>query len=200
MLTAGNSKTPSASVLKETPVAVDPYNRGPSPNLSGAMDRSTATHAMIKQLSFKTDNNATRNSTGTSGNAAWGTDPGKSGYRYSGILPKHASDGHLLRAPGLGRRKLSKDNLAHSLGRSKGRTTSQSSLHGLAKKNSSNKLSSNALNSDDFGGAIPRKGRAGAVKYKFGMSGSVGQLGAYGAFGDSSNQGNAGSNQGNAGW
>jgi hypothetical protein len=182
MHAAGNNKNTSPSVFNEKPVSVDPFNRGSSPNLSGAMDRSTATHAMIKQLSFKTDQNAAR-STGRSGDATWGTDSGKSqGYRYSGILPKHASDGHLL-LPGLGRGSkngLSKDTLLYGLGRSKGRTTSQSSLHGLAKKNSSNKLSSSALNKEDFGGAIPRKGRAGAVKYKFGMSGSVGQLGSFG--------------------
>jgi hypothetical protein len=212
--------TASASAFKEKPVSVDPFNMGPSPNLSGAMDRSTATHAMIKQLSFKPDKNAAR-STG-SGDATRGTDSGKShGYRYSGIRPKHVSDGHLLRPSGLGRgmktglskdnllyglgrskARASKDNLLYGLGRSKGRTTSQSSLHGLAKRNSSNKLSSSALNKEDFSAAVPRKGRAGAVKYKFGMSGSVGQLGSFGQLPDAGTRGGFGdgSNQGNARW
>lgn len=201
----------SASVFSAKPMAEDPFNRGQTPNLSGAMDRSTATHAMIKKLAFKTDGTVGRSagrSAGRSGNATWGADSGKSqGYRYSGILPKHASDGHLLRASGLGSRgsktSLSKDNLLYGLGRSKGRTSAQSkdSLHGLVKRGSSNRLSSNALK-EDFGGAIPRKGRAGASKYKFGISGSVPQLGSYGQLRDPGMRGGVGDggNQGNERW
>eukprot|EP00980_Cylindrotheca_fusiformis_P005648 scaffold1184_cov132-Cylindrotheca_fusiformis.AAC.69 len=201
-------RSSSASVFNSNQISKDTFNRRQAPDLSGAMDRSIATHAMIKKLAFKTDT-ASGRSGGRSGNATWGTDSGKSqGYRYSGILPKHASDGHLLRVSGLGMRgsktSLSKDNLLYGLGRSKGRHSSQSkdSLHGLAKKGSSNRLSSNALNRDELGGSIPRKGRAGPSKYKFGVSGSVPQLGSFGQLaGVLGKTGDGGGNQqGNARW
>ena len=207
------SKPASASVFSEKPsMSVDPFNkRRPATNtqkqLLGAMDRSTYSQNMVKQLNFMTTDSTgvdiSQRSAGTSsGNAQWGAvlggnEPQPHGYRYSGILSKHASDGHLLRTKNLARSKgkatsLSKDNMM--MARTKGKGTDQS-LGGLLKRSSSKNLV-------DKGGDVYAKKRVGNAKYKFGVSGSVpGQLNNHkGGGGGTAHGGESSGNQGNAQW
>jgi hypothetical protein len=197
----------SASVFGREGVSLDPFNKG-RPNsqhqLLGIMDRSVVSHNMVKQLKFMTTDasgrNITQSAVGSPGNEKGGGGTSETNkvhwYRYSGILPKHASDGHLLRAKGLGRWKgkaasVSKDNMLSNFARSKGLSPSRDSLHGIVTKNSSKKLKQ-----DDLFGTVPRKGRNGNVKYKFGQHGSVGNLAQTGK----GSQGDANQSQGNAMW
>jgi len=190
----------SASVFSSSSggASIDPFNKGQG-KLSGAMDRSIQTQSMIKQLAMS---NTKGRASGRSGNAQWGSDGSKSQtYKYSGILPKHASDGHLLRNPngprqtGLYRQNSKgKVDLYGGLARSKGKLASRSKeqLNKLTKKSSSNKLSNTALNrldGKDSSGALPvRASRTtGVSKYKFGVSGSMGNLGSLKNLGSLSN-------------
>jgi len=189
---SASMKGPSASVFSaEGGVSVDPFNKGRG-KLSGAMDRSIETHAMIKQLAMRSGG---KSDSSRNGNEQWdGSTESKGGFKYSGILPKHASDGHLLRSPGMPRSgpkpSFSKDNLLYGLSRTKGRVGSQSKeqLNRMTKKSSSSKLSSGNLRREDSCGVVPRRARTNGVsKYKFGVSGSTGNLGSFSNLGSLGN-------------
>ena len=197
-LQKASSPPDSASVFSKKPGTAYSFKPTTATNtdkqLVGGMDRSTLSQNMVKQMNFMT-NGPSRNG----GNTRLGSNPAKQqkGYRYSGILPKHASDGNLLRSssPGLAKTagkvtSISKDNMILGLARSKGRAV-DISHSGLIKRSSSKNL-------NEKGGEVYAKKRVGSAKYKFGTAGSVpGQLNIQKGGGDSST---GDGDQGNARW
>jgi hypothetical protein len=166
-----------ANIFSEPPMEFDnPLLRSSrSKNqLFGAMNRSDVSTEMVKQLSARSlmarsDSSMKLTGGGQGGsssnrNATWGDGPRSgSSFKSSGILPKHASENHLLRQ--------AKGGLVRS--RSKpGFISRENSIYSNMKKNNSrNQLSSE----DTLGELLPRKRRSQGVgaKHKLGKSRSV---------------------------
>jgi hypothetical protein len=140
--------------------------------LLASMDRSTASQEMVKNLSARNmlreglsrQGSGRSLSGGGAKNATWGGDgTRKPSYRTSGILPKHASENHLMRQG--------------SLSKTKGKLGSASrenSLYNLMKRNSSKNL---LQRQDSLSQLLPVKRRAAGVsKHKLGTSRSVPHL------------------------
>mmetsp|Transcript_81241 Transcript_81241/g.227749 ORF Transcript_81241/g.227749 Transcript_81241/m.227749 type:complete len:224 (-) Transcript_81241:103-774(-) len=181
----------AASVFSQNPAEFDNsmlLGRRKSNNpLFGAMDRTTASQDMVRKLSARsllarTDSGARIRASGlvgqgNHGNATWGDNSSPSlSFKTSGILPKHASDNHLLRAARGGlvnsrskQGNMSRENLRHT------KMSSMGSRHP----------------SEDSLGGLPIKVRHGS-KHKMGLSRSSPYL--------TNNQGNAGGSTMNAGW
>jgi hypothetical protein len=136
--------------------------------LLASMDRSTASQEMVKNLSARnmlreglSRQGSGRNlAGGGTKNATWGTDgTRKPSYRTSGILPKHASENHLMRQGSLSK---SKSKL--------GSASRENSLYNLMKRNSSKNL---LQREDSLSQLLPKRRSAGVSKHKLGMSRSV---------------------------
>ncbi len=138
--------------------------------LFGAMDRTTMSQEMVRKLSARSI--LARSDSGqllpggihaqeyNDRNAAWGDDPlSAKGFKSSGILPRHASDNHLLRAS-------SKSGMIRS--RSKNTSLSRENLLYM-------KRSSRNNSEDSLGSLLPVK-RSGGAKYKVGHSRSTPRL------------------------
>lgn len=184
------------------------HRTGANP-LMGAMDRSTLTQDLIRKLSsqsLRASGNSGQNlmagdnmyggGGGQSLNAGWGV-PSSGGvatirgvggrtkdfFRTSGIIPKHASDGHLLAAGAVGASmaktknrlgSLSRENSLYNLmSHNKNRLGSQHKNLGMLNRQSSNQ---SLGREDSTGSLLPTKrgGRVGGIaKYKMAGSRSV---------------------------
>jgi hypothetical protein len=175
----------AASIFSETPMDLEAMNsqselmssksflqktnsRG---QLLASMDRSTASQEMVKNISARnmlreglSRQGSGRSVTGGTKNATWGTDgTRKPSYRTSGILPKHASENHLMRQGSLSK---SKNKI--------GSASRENSLYNLMKRNSSKNL---LQRQESLSQLLPIKRRsAGVSKHKLGTSRSVPHL------------------------
>lgn len=187
----------AASIFSEGPMNFNnpllSGNRNQNP-LFGAMDRTTASQDMVRKLSARSllarsDSGAhmrggLSSHGANSGNATWGDDPNANSFKTSGILPRHVSDNHLLRA--------AKGGMVRS--RSKQGSLSRENLMHMKRmpRNPSD---------DSLGALLPvKRGTIGGVKHKMGISRSVPRLANNGPQfrGGSMQQGGGG--QSNAMW
>lgn len=165
----------AASIFAESPMSFDnPLLRGSHTKqntLFGAMDRTTASQEMVRKLSARSllaRSDSGQNIRGGfapqemhGGNQTWGDSTGNQrptmSFKTSGILPRHASDNHVLRAGTKG-----------SLIRSRSKNTSLSRENLLYMKKTTN-------SEDSLGSLLPVK-RAGGTKHKVGISRSTPRL------------------------
>lgn len=186
----------AASIFAESPMQFDnPLLRGTHTKqntLFGAMDRTTASQEMVRKLSARSllaRSDSGQNIRGGlaphemhGANQAWGDTAAQRptmSFKTSGILPRHASDNHILRAGAKG-----------SLIRSRSKNTSLSRENLLYMK----KTSQSRNNSDDSLGSLLPVKRAGGTKYKVGISRSTPRLNVNGP------QSGQGGSQMNAMW
>lgn len=174
--------------------------------LVGAMNKSSTSQNMIRQslsgarVNRRSGQNlmdmlSTDLGGGSNRNAAWGSGTssrhraGVSSFSSSGMVPRHASDGHLLMGPAtvsasLAKTKnrvgsLSRENLLYSM--LKNKQGSHKTLNAMGRQSSHTRLAKSgptAARNDSFGSLLPTKrggGRAGH-KYKVGASTSVPHL------------------------
>jgi hypothetical protein len=129
--------------------------------LVATTDRSKVSQEMVRKLSARnlSRQNSGRQPSRTVGNATWGAEPSRNGaFRTSGILPKNASESHLLRTGGL---ILSKSR--------PGSLSRENNLYNLMKKNSSKNL----IRRDDSQGSLLASKRRVGSKHKLTLSRSV---------------------------
>ena len=195
------SASGAASIFAESPMSFDnPLLRGSHTKqntLFGAMDRTSASQEMVRKLSARSllarsdsgqnirggfTPNEMRGANQTWGDTTTTQRPTTMSFKTSGILPRHASDNHVLRAGTKG-----------TLIRSRSKNTSLSRENLLYMK----KTSQSRNNSDDSLGSLLPVKRAGGTKYKVGISRSTPRLTMNGPH---SGHGGHGGSQMNAMW
>ena len=137
-----------------------------NPQFRTAMDASSASQEMVRKIQMmRGQAGGMGRNPGSRGNASFGADGSRktTNYRTSGILPKHASETHLMRKAGLAKSKSKPGSLSR-----------ENQLYSLMKRTSSK----NSMSRDDsLSQLFPIKRRpSSASKHKLGYSRSQGNI------------------------